>query len=629
MNKNTVWLLILLATGCLLRSMLINAPFTEDERKNVIIARTIVMDEQGINLPVEDQYVTHPLLNLYATKAGIDLLGDTVAGIRFFHFIFGSLTLLLIYLLAGQMGRKEALWAVLILALNQFHMHVSIKAENNSILFFLTALSIWVFYKSIQSERKRLFLCLGPLCGMAFLTKGISLLTPAAFTLFIILDKPSRRWLKFKETYWTVFLFFLTITPWIIWVLNHGSEQLIFNPDMYSRINLWPNRTAINFFLIEPLSWIEGVDYRMRISWEDAIVDGISGLMLLGGAVYSIQFVKERFFKLMYIIFLLNIIGLSFFKLPGLKWGEFWWASLSLIPAVCLTAKAIVYISALNKKFTYVFYIFGIYLFLNALYFVMTIEKYNYPPRRLSAYVDDDYITANIYTNRKEFDKAIKEMHRLLEKSPNDIETLSYLGWIYLQKNEYNLMMDAWTRALDIEPDYVHPYNLLFYMMDELILRYERDYQQGDPEAGRFYLGALYFYKQMYNEAFTEFQGSGKMADRTSRDLYYIGMTYLNTDRLNEALAVFVKVQSQEPDNFRIYTRIAECYEGLGRLEQASEYYKKGLSINPDDAKAYRNLAVVYQQLGKEKLALKQLHEAGRVYHDDIKYRFKLGSPYE
>lgn len=314
--------LALLFVGCLLRVLLLNAPFTEDERKDVIIANSISFDPNNLNLPVEDPYETHPLLNVYATKMGLMLFGDSNPGVRFFHLLFGSLTLIVLYLLAREMGRQEALWAVFLLAFNQFHMHVSIKAENNSLLFFLTTLSIWIFFKAVQKNNRKWFLWLGPLCGLAFLTKGVSLLLAPAFFLYLLSDVKKREWFRTRELYIALLFFFITISPWIIWVMVHGSSQLIFKPVMYQK-PLWiPNRTALNFFLIEPLSWIEGVDYRLKVSWEDAIVDGLSGIVLLAGTFYALRFIKQDFYRLLYLIFVVLFGVLSFFNLPGLKWGN-------------------------------------------------------------------------------------------------------------------------------------------------------------------------------------------------------------------------------------------------------------------------------------------------------------------
>lgn len=629
MNKHFKILLAVIVAGCLLRVLLLNAPFTEDERKDVIIARSISFDPNNLNLPIEDPYETHPLLNVYATKLGLMLFGESNFGIRFFHLLFGSLTLLLIYLLAKEMGRREALWAVFLLAFNQFHMHVSIKAENNSLLFVLTTLSIWIFFKAVQNNDRKLFLWLGPLCGLAFLTKGVSLLLAPAFFLYLLSDAQKRAWFRTRELYFALLFFFITISPWIIWVMVHGSSQLIFQPEMYQKSHWIPNRTALNFFLIGPMSWIEGVDYRLRVSWEDAIVDGLSGIVLLVGTFFSIRFFKQDFYRLLSLIFIVFFSVLSFFNLPGLKWGEFWWAALCLIPAVCLTAKMFVEINSRYPFTQYFVGLYGFYLALNAILFVMTADRLGYPPRRFAAFVDDDYITARIYEDKKMFGQAIAEVKRLLENSPNDIETLSYLGWLYIQQNDFNAALDAWFKAMEIEPDFIHDYNLFYSMNYEITPRYARGQETINQKETHFYRGVINYYNKLYDAALEDLEICVNAENYRLEAHYYLGLIYLQKKMINEATEHFKQVLRIDPKYARGYFQLGQCYSEAGQDQLAVENYIKALKINPDDARGYYHLGLTYQKLGQSDKAQNMFHQAKNIYHDDLKTRFALGNPYE
>lgn len=629
MKKHSILFISILLTGCLLRFILLNAPFTEDERKGVIIARSISLNPDCFNLPVEDPYETHPLLSVYATKIGMVLWGDSNVGIRFFHWLFGSLTLAVLYLLAKEMGRIEALWAVFLLAFDQFHMHVSVKAENNSLLFFLTTLTIYVFFKAIQNNNRKLLPWVGVLCGLAFLTKEVSVLLMAAFVLYLCSDARKRAWFRCKETYGAALLFLITVSPWIFWIMVHGSSQLMFRPEMYQK-PLWiPNRTALNFFLIGPLSWAEGVDYRLKVSWEDAIVDGLSGVMLLAGVMYSLRFIKQDYFRLLYLIFIVFFGVLSFFSLPGLPWGEFWWAAVCLIPAVCLTARMFAELANRYWIFKRIVTIYGVYLVLNAVLFTMAVDRLGYPPRRFAAFVDDDYITARIYEDRKMFDQAIAEVKRLLENSPNDIETLSYLGWLHVQKNDFDAMLDAWFKAMEIEPDFIHPYNLFPTMKNEMRRRYALEADQGNQTSAHYYLGVLDYYNQAYDSARNELSVAVQLDAYRLSACYYLGMIGLKQNNTAEAIRYFNEAISLDPNYSRAYFEIGQSYAQAGQDRQAVEYYLKGLSINPDDARAYHYLGVAYQKLGLTDQAKRMERAAKSIYHDDLKNRFDLGQSYE
>jgi len=150
MKRISYLVIVVFLVGIFLRLTMLNVPLIEEERKNVLISKTISFVPGQYNLPVEDAYVTHPLLSIYATHLGMSIFGDTLFGIRFFHLLFGILTLLVVYFLGKEIGEREALLAMLLLTFNQFHIHTSIKAENNSILFFLTALAVLLFWKAVK-----------------------------------------------------------------------------------------------------------------------------------------------------------------------------------------------------------------------------------------------------------------------------------------------------------------------------------------------------------------------------------------------------------------------------------------------------------------------------------------------
>ncbi|MGE0268499.1 MAG: glycosyltransferase family 39 protein [Candidatus Omnitrophota bacterium] len=629
MKRHYITLTAFIFIGSLLRIMLLNAPFTEDERKGILIARSISFNPDHLNLPAEDPYETHPLLSVYATKIGTLFLGESNLGVRFFHLLFGILTLVVLYVLVLEIGKQEALWAVFLLAFNQFHMHVSVKSENNSLLLFLTTLIIWIYHKAVKTNDRKLFLWLGPLGGLAFLTKGVSLLLAAALILFLFTDNKKREWFRTKEFYLTFLFFIVTISPWILWVTIYGSSQLIFNPEMYLKPAWIPNRTALNFFLIAPLSWLEGVDYRLRISWEDAIIDGLTGIILLVGTVYSVKFIKNDFYKLLYFIFAVVFSVLSFFSLPGLKWGEFWWAAIVLIPAVCFTAKMLSEGFRRSRVCKSVVLVYGFYLVINAAIFILTIDRLGYPPRRFSAFVDDDYIAARMYEDKKMFDPAIAEVKRLLRNSPNDIETLSYLGWLFIQKNDFNSSLDAWFKAMEIEPDFIHPYNLFYSQNQELNYRYSLALIQEDAPYIHYYLGVINYYNNLDKTAFEELQKVDKSSGYHLRAQYYLGMINLRTKNYTEAIRHFNQVITLDPKHYRAYFQIGQCYSSMGQNELAVEFFQKTLDINPDDARSYYRLGSIYQELGYQGKARKMFYQAKSIYHDDLKSRFELGKPFE
>jgi len=601
MKRHFYLFVVIFLAGFLIRLLVcINAPMIEDERKNVLIAQSISFSPDKLNLPFEDSYVTHPLLNIYATKFSMSMFGETKFGIRFIHLIFGVLTLLVIYFLMREISKNAALLGMAIFAFNQFHIHASIRAENVSMLFFLLSLSLLVFWKVVKDNNYRMMLFVGPLCGLAFLTKGTSIFLVFVFLLYLLINSKQRFWFRTKELYISILLFLIVISPWLFWVSAYGSSQLIFQPEMYSLADIALRRTAVNFYLIKPISWLQGIDHRLAVSWEYTVMDGISGVILLLGVLWSIRYRKQDYHKLLLLFFFVIMGVLSFFTLPGAHYGEYWWAQQSLIPAVCLTSFALLDFASYKRIGKYL--IVGIlgYLILNSIVFAVQI-KHNlvYPPHRFAARVDENLIVAEIHKDRGEWDEAIAEINRLLNISPNDVDDYSLLGWLYYQKGFSQRAMDYWIKALEILPDYVSPYNQLLERSNQSIAYYQVEVQNNNSVKAHYYLGVLHYYKGAYAQAMKEFNAVSEIEPHHEMAIYYTGLIQHKMAQFSKAIETFKQVIRLSPDSTLSHFHLGVSYLAAEKNDDAILMFKKALVINPDSADTHHQLGLAYERIGR------------------------------
>ena len=331
---------------------------------------------------------------------------------------------------------------------------------------------------------------------------------------------------------------------------------------MYDLANLRLRRTSINFFLIEPISFIQGVDYRLTINWEDAIMSGVSGIVLLIGTIWAIRNIKHDFYKLMLLIFAVFMGVISFFAIPGTAYGEFWWAGLSLIPAICLTASMLSSFISRNNIYKGLVVGFVIYLMVNSFFFVSQLDKIvTYPPCRFASRVDENLVMVKIYKDRGDWDNAIAEINDLLTLCPNDVDDYSLLGWVYFQKGSFEEALEQWVKALEILPDYISNDNELDIYLDQAISRYQQKIRQ-DPNnmKAQYFLGVLYYYNKMYDLAIGEFKNVLDIKNDHQMTHYYLGL--INNKK--------------------------------GMYSAAVERFKKVIDINPNYALAYYNLGMNY-----------------------------------
>ncbi len=632
MNRTTLTAVLILIAGVLLRLGMMSSPLIEDERKNIVVARSLSVDGGVLNLPMESEYVTHPLLNIYITKLGITLFGDTVFGARILHGVLGCVALWVVFLLARSWSDGAGCLALLLLACNPFHIHESIRAENSASLYTFASLALWLIWR-FMNTKKAVHIVLGAFfMGLAFMTKGDSILLVVAVLLFVLSQGQLNAWFRMKAVCMAAAAFVITISPWLNWVLRHGSAQLMYDPSMYTLDQLRPTWTTLQLYLIQPVYALIGKDYRMYSSWEYAPMDGVSGLLLLTGVVLALFRPKDKLQWLMLTVFAVPMIVLSFFTLPGLLRGEFWWAWLSLIPAVCLTGLGLSKFVEKGRGYQWGVIILGVYLLGHAVVFVAGArERFSAPPFHRAVFVDDDQITARIYEDQGQIDQAIQETLRLLKRAPHNVDNLNYLGWLYWSKADFELAVDVWLRSKELLPEYTAPANKLDVFLDDQIYRYQQRLET-DPEniKSHFYLGALLYHAEDVESSLEHFDRVNKGHELHGRAMFYQGLIYRSRQQWSMSQQRFDDSR-QVPD----YANLSLRYQGInaisqGRWDAALTRLRLALEVNPHDILSRYDLALVHEQLGQTDKSDKIRAQMREMIHSDIRRRINgmLGGRY-
>jgi tetratricopeptide (TPR) repeat protein len=132
---------------------------------------------------------------------------------------------------------------------------------------------------------------------------------------------------------------------------------------------------------------------------------------------------------------------------------------------------------------------------------------------------------------------------------PNDERSHQMLAGHYFVHQEYELALQKYKRAVEINPQFVQPYNEMGYCY-----RYLGDY-----------------------------------------------------DKAEEAFKKYIELI---PDEANPYDSYAELLMKMGRFQESIDYYRKALAVNPDFLISYRGIATNLVFLGKHQEALHQLEIA-------------------
>jgi 4-amino-4-deoxy-L-arabinose transferase-like glycosyltransferase len=267
-----VWILALLLIGAALRLL----AFTEippglyrDEAQHGLDALR-VLEGGGLPLYFTANNGREPLF-IYLVTVGVALLGRTPWAVRLPAFFTGMLTLAATYDLARVLfNRRVGRWALTVLAVTFWHVHLSRVGFRAVLLPLLTALFLAQAARGVRSGRRRHWAAAGALYGLAWYTYTAVRFTPVALAAFFGYALLAHRRAALQQ--WQEGLIFaaaalLVLAPLGVYTLQHPQEILqrtgqvsVFSPAIHQGApvrtllrHIW--RTAGMFFVQGDRIW--------------------------------------------------------------------------------------------------------------------------------------------------------------------------------------------------------------------------------------------------------------------------------------------------------------------------------------------------------------------------------------
>jgi len=206
-------------------------------------------------------YLDHPPMVAWLIAAGTALVGDTELGIRIGAFLCWFVTAgFCLALTRNLYGKGTALTAAMLTAVLPFFFLFGFFMTPDAPLTTCWAGALFFLERALSAGRARAWWGAGICIGLGMLSKyTIALLVPAT-VVFILLDRPSRRWLRRPQPYLAGVLAGLLLSPVIAWNLRNEWASFLFQSvhrlDGQSRFGL-PLLVAAIALLITPLGLLD------------------------------------------------------------------------------------------------------------------------------------------------------------------------------------------------------------------------------------------------------------------------------------------------------------------------------------------------------------------------------------
>lgn len=178
----------------------------------------------------------------------VSLLFFSETGAKFIHFIFGLLSIAVIYKISRKfLPKYYSMIAVIIFYANLVVGWESVSAYVDLARTFYEIMALWGFLNFIEQRRINYLLLSSLMLGFAITTKSIALESFVIFVVLFVFDYLSRKNLKdfIKNVSIFSFVSILVPLPWFIFsFLNTGNP---FYPFFDSRISIGTNFVIPNF----------------------------------------------------------------------------------------------------------------------------------------------------------------------------------------------------------------------------------------------------------------------------------------------------------------------------------------------------------------------------------------------
>jgi dolichol-phosphate mannosyltransferase len=163
-------------------------------------------------------YLDHPLMVAWIIRPFVALMGNTEFAVRAGAFLCWLVTAWFSYRLARDvLGQAAAYRALTIVAVLPVFFFFGAFMSPDAPLAACWSAAIYFTYRIVIKEEPRAWLGLGVAIGLGMISKYTVVLLGAAIVLFVLIDRPTRKWLVRPEPYIAALIALVLFSPVIVW----------------------------------------------------------------------------------------------------------------------------------------------------------------------------------------------------------------------------------------------------------------------------------------------------------------------------------------------------------------------------------------------------------------------------
>jgi 4-amino-4-deoxy-L-arabinose transferase-like glycosyltransferase len=265
-------------------------------------------------------------------KFSFDLFGSSLFSARLVSAVFSILSLWIVFELAYTMyGKKAALLSAFLLAVMPGYFWLSRLALIEIMLVFFFILSLFLFFRWINTRKNWLLVLSGLMLGFGFLTKyQVIAIVPVMVTVLLVLERDQLKRLFSRFTLLIVAAISVSI-PWLIIVYKVFASNF-FSQWLYALQMGNPERSLYSIRFPTPIF------YLVEMTWPYIDFHPISLLLYIVGLAGLGLFVWRRKREDKFVLVWFICVFVFFTLILNREWRYV----LTLFPALAISASALI-----------------------------------------------------------------------------------------------------------------------------------------------------------------------------------------------------------------------------------------------------------------------------------------------
>ena len=174
-------------------------------------------------------YLDHPPMVAWLIRAGTAIFGNVESGVRIGALLCGGITTFFAFRLTRNLfGERCALLAVVLVQILPFFFLSGMLMTPDAPLTAAWMATLYFVERALMGAKPGMWLWAGLCVGLGLLSKYTMILVPAATLIFMLVDEPSRSWLRRPQPYVAALIALVVFTPVLVWNAQHDWASFAF-----------------------------------------------------------------------------------------------------------------------------------------------------------------------------------------------------------------------------------------------------------------------------------------------------------------------------------------------------------------------------------------------------------------